>query len=997
MPPKSGYSRHPKPDWSWAGREVKRIEEITPEHRRRAAGVAPDQRLSTCRFVVDAASREATATVNDGNSSDSSLVFLKEETCTLKKCKSNPWCLNHLGAKEWASDGTRQEYIDDKLGPEIVVRDGPAGLKNYGATCYANAFLQVWFHNVAFRNGVYAAVGTASALQGTRKSNGSHKANGPSGSASPSSSASSTTIGGGSGSEVGRSNTTPPVPLSPLHHLANIFAMMHYSNKPVVDPGALIEALRLNKGDQQDAAEFSKLFMSLLSDEFKRHGALKTFVSDHFEGVYEYQTRCQTCGYMSRNQSTFLELEISLQDKKSLQDRLAHLLTPEVLSGSNQYRCPDCESLQDATRSTILRKLPPVLHFSLLRFVYDPNSGTRKKSKASITYPRELKLGDDYYDLRGVVSHQGTSAFHGHFTCEVYDEDLKEWFFTSDEQVEKLTERQKANNKRLKLDPDVVEEQVSKDAYMFVYKRREMHPTPQDKPPASMLEALDAENAAMQAEIHERDPRRAAIAEEFDALFAAKISVLAQLRGEDKLVPRDSLRNWIKSRDLDSPWDYTGVTCEHGNIDPAQAGDLRLISQAAFDQLKEYSAELAEDRTLRDIDICAECVAAHFSDEVQEADHNAQVREFDQLNNSDDGVHRYAVPLDFVKDWRKRELSTPSPMPSDVEYSLFCEHGRPWGKKKVIWASGAALMFLRSIFGEFDAYAEGSDFCDTCEAKTQANVEARKVWKLQVKEEKSLQSQLNMRRILDVPNYMMPKNFANVWRSYLENTGPRAKLEPELCRHNLLDFDPQVEPRDYMTEDGWIKLCQLYGHDPQDAITAVFTSAPPEGKTCSIDKVSVATCEECRKERLSNFEEMQLTIVMGLDTVPTATKSASSTRSRRIGTTRNKQTQLDVKKNTSVKDIKVELYPILGVGPLHQQLYYRGRELASDETVESIGLLAGDHLNVVEIVEVEDFEAAGEEGFGGTALVGRLACPACTYSNEPDAEMCIVCETAFLS
>lgn len=125
--------------------------------------------------------------------------------------------------------------------------------------------------------------------------------------------------------------------------------------------------------------------------------------------------------------------------------------------------------------------------------------------------------------------------------------------------------------------------------------------------------------------------------------------------------------------------------------------------------------------------------------------------------------------------------------------------------------------------------------------------------------------------------------------------------------------------------------------------------------------------------RLSNFEEMQLTIVMGLDTAPKATTAASSTRSRRLGTTRNKQTQLNVTKQTSVKDIKLELYPVLGVGPLHQQLYYQGRELGSDETVGSIGLLAGDHLNVVEIVEVEDFEAAaGEEGFGGTALVGRL-------------------------
>jgi hypothetical protein len=40
-----------------------------------------------------------------------------------------------------------------------------------------------------------------------------------------------------------------------LFHLANIFGMLQHSQRHVVDPGALIEALRLNKGYQQDAAE----------------------------------------------------------------------------------------------------------------------------------------------------------------------------------------------------------------------------------------------------------------------------------------------------------------------------------------------------------------------------------------------------------------------------------------------------------------------------------------------------------------------------------------------------------------------------------------------------------------------------------------------------------------------------------------------------------------------------------------------------------------------
>lgn len=162
--------------------------------------------------------------------------------------------------------------------------------------------------------------------------------------------------------------------------------------------------------------------MNVLSEQFKHEGSLKTFISDQFEGTLEYRVRCRTCGYQSSRQGgetdpmsqltsePFLQLEINLVEKASLESRIAHMLLPETLDGANKYQCPCCVSLQPATRTPHLNKLPPVLHFSLLRFVYDPHTETRKKVKAAITYPNQLDLGGVRYDLRGVVIHQGTSV-----------------------------------------------------------------------------------------------------------------------------------------------------------------------------------------------------------------------------------------------------------------------------------------------------------------------------------------------------------------------------------------------------------------------------------------------------------------------------------------------------------------------------------------------------------------------------------------------------------
>ncbi len=50
-----------------------------------------------------------------------------------------------------------------------------------------------------------------------------------------------------------------------------------------------------------------------------------------------------------------------------------------MMDGDNQYFCEDCDNKRDARRFIKLTDLPRVLNLQLLRFVYDRNTGTKKK------------------------------------------------------------------------------------------------------------------------------------------------------------------------------------------------------------------------------------------------------------------------------------------------------------------------------------------------------------------------------------------------------------------------------------------------------------------------------------------------------------------------------------------------------------------------------------------------------------------------------------------
>ncbi|KAL4067914.1 hypothetical protein J3A83DRAFT_4097639 [Scleroderma citrinum] len=417
--------------WGWVDIEVSDPSQITLEHRLMTCGLSKRNRNPFCggKYVSPpeqssstVVTQVSTAIIANGELENDIIVVSDDEmpSCSKKACKHNPNCLNYLGQEKWEDEEkAREQFLKvSELGfnPTFNARDPelPVGLKNLGATCYANAFIQVWFRDLAFRNGVYQCQPSQDAEKKFED--------------------------------------------SPIFQLQVTFAALQESNQKVYNPEKLAESLKLSTSEQQDAQEFSKLFMSHLDMEFQKQSSpsLKSLVSTQFQGQLVYGTTCSKCSNKSERSNNFLELEINIENNSRLEDRIAAFLQDEKLTGDNQYHCSHCEALQDATRYTALRALPPVLHFSLLRFVYDFASMERKKSKHNLLFPTTLDMGqflgykasgssktsreseNQIYELRGVLLHKGASAYHGHYEAQVFDTASKSWFQFDDETVTKI-------------------------------------------------------------------------------------------------------------------------------------------------------------------------------------------------------------------------------------------------------------------------------------------------------------------------------------------------------------------------------------------------------------------------------------------------------------------------------------------------------------------------------------------------------------------------------
>ena len=157
-------------------------------------------------------------------------------------------------------------------------------------------------------------------------------------------------------------------------------------------------------------------------------------------------THCLHCGHRSCRSEPFFDLSLEVVADTSLTHLLRAFSQAELMGGSEKHSCPSCTTKQEAHRSLVLAKLPPILVVHLKRFRFIESAGEFRKIKDRVTFPMHIRLMEEgnasaaatsstsaaasaaasasapvekLYALSSVVVHIGSSLRHGHYVSLV--------------------------------------------------------------------------------------------------------------------------------------------------------------------------------------------------------------------------------------------------------------------------------------------------------------------------------------------------------------------------------------------------------------------------------------------------------------------------------------------------------------------------------------------------------------------------------------------------
>ncbi|XP_006893520.1 PREDICTED: ubiquitin carboxyl-terminal hydrolase 40 [Elephantulus edwardii] len=285
-----------------------------------------------------------------------------------------------------------------------------SGIRNQGGTCYLNSLLQTLLFTPEFREALFSL--------------------GPE----------------ELGSLEDRDNPDAQVRIIPLQ-LQRLFAQLLLLDQQAASTEDLTDSFGWTSNEemrQHDVQELNRILFSALETSLVGTSG-HDLINRLYHGIIVNQIVCKDCKNISEKQEDFLDLTVTVKNLSGLEDALWNMyVEEEVFDCDNLYHCGTCDRLVQAVKSAKLRKLPPFLTVSLLRFNFDFVKCERYKETSCYTFPLRIDLKpfceqselDDseyMYDLFSVIIHKG-GCYGGHYHVYIKDVDhLGKWHFQEKE------------------------------------------------------------------------------------------------------------------------------------------------------------------------------------------------------------------------------------------------------------------------------------------------------------------------------------------------------------------------------------------------------------------------------------------------------------------------------------------------------------------------------------------------------------------------------------
>ncbi|XP_022056802.2 ubiquitin carboxyl-terminal hydrolase 40 isoform X2 [Acanthochromis polyacanthus] len=283
-------------------------------------------------------------------------------------------------------------------------RSNLCGIKNQGGTCYLNSLLQTLLFTPEFREELFSlGVDELGCLEDKDK-------------------------------------PEAKVRVIPLE-LQRLFARLLLLDQQSASTADLTDSFGWNSSEgtnQHDVQELNRILFSALEHSLVGTSG-STLIHRLYHGTIVNSIVCKECGNVSQRQEDFLDLTVCVCGVSSLEEALWTMFVEEELfEGNNLYRCAQCNRLVTAAKSAKLKKLPPFMTMSLLRFSFDFAKFERYKETGRYSFPLTINLrpfceqtdgeDSDYtYELFSVIIHKG-GCYGGHYHAYIRDiDELGQW------------------------------------------------------------------------------------------------------------------------------------------------------------------------------------------------------------------------------------------------------------------------------------------------------------------------------------------------------------------------------------------------------------------------------------------------------------------------------------------------------------------------------------------------------------------------------------------